>query len=449
MSIVTNIGYNPITKKNENITKWLKNTDNLVFIINKNKTPVCLTRSFFNLNIIPSNYILELCNVSDYNTIKQILKNDKQDTKYIDISKFCLVDSNIVINYKVFSEIINSKDQQIFLISTISAASDLSLFNEETIMSINKFYTALKSYSGSQYHDINMHLLGPQKKKAPQIIYNLDECLIKYAKHTTTDKIVYRGMKIPYKLEKNGDSIIVPTYLSTSTSLHVTNTFINGMYYTKNPKNKPKMQNKEENYCCIYEITIEPGIPFIDMIYSSLYPNEKEIFLPRNLRMTLTGEFIDPLTKKYIKKIRLSKSVPGQFNTIEKSECKKFYQANISIISVIFNDEEPPYEKQIKPQIKLGKQLKPCKYGDRDLAGKCPKKTKIMELAKKIIPTIIIQPSTKKSPQKIIPIPTKTKILPKPITPPTNNTIKKKPKCPNGTRRNKKTGECEKTFLYH
>lgn len=457
--IITNIGYNPITKEKENITEWLKDKDNLVFIIDDNKIPVCLPRLSFNLDTIPNNYILHLCNIYDYKYVKEIFTTK---TKFIDIGKLNLTEKT-VIDYNDFLVMINykttNKNQQVFLITTIISAPPLVLFTEDTVININKFHKALLGYSDYDFHKkMSTHLL-TGKKTTPEVIKmiaDLDQCFLEYSQRSTDDMIVFRGMKTPFQLKLN-ETVISPTFLSTSDMLSEARVFsdyspdaeslcklyksINKQcppdFYNKTKKNKllkPKGQPEENNKCCLYEIHITKGIPYIDMALSTHFVGEQEIFLPRNLLMTYTGHFTIPATDKrpaqFVQKITISKSTEEQFKSTTRRGCTGFKQANISHIDVIFTDETPKKSTPIKKIIKPVKQTKKCKYGERNSLGKCPPKPKTIKIKK-------------------IPVPSPKKIYnyfplfsgPKKIVSPKK--VLKLPKCSKGTRRNKK-GECEK-----
>jgi hypothetical protein len=303
---------------------------------------------------------------------------------------------------------------------------------------------------------MSKHLL-TGKKTTPDVIKmiaELDQCFLEYSLRSTDDMIVFRGMKTPFELKLN-ETVITPTFLSTSDMLSEARVFSDYSpdalslckfyksynkpcppdFYNKTKKNKllkPKGQPEEDNKCCLYELHITKGIPYIDMALSTHFVGEKEIFLPRNLLMTYTGHYTIPssdtnkmMPAQFVQKITISKSTEDQFKSITKRGCNGFKQANISHIDVIFTDETPP-KKIIKPA-KPAKQLKKCKYGERNSLGKCPPKSKTIK--KKPSPKKISHyfPLLSSGPKKIV---SPKKVL-------------KLPKCSNGTRRNKK-GECEK-----
>ena len=241
---ISNIGYNPISKETENITEWMKNKDNLVFIIDgdDDKLPVCLKRGLFISNVVPNNYILHICDMNFSKYVKAIIKND---TTFIDIEKYHLIDST-AIDYKHFAETVGSK--QTFLITKINVAP-LTLYNEDTVMNINKFYKTLFEYSKDNlYKEVTSHLLTGNKvdECVMKHIANLDQCFLEYAQLTNDEMVVYRGMKTPYDFSIN-ESILMPNYLSTTTNdVQVVNKFQNYYYYKEKKKLKITMPATEK-----------------------------------------------------------------------------------------------------------------------------------------------------------------------------------------------------------
>jgi hypothetical protein len=159
--------------------------------------------------------------------------------------------------------------------------------------------------------------------------------------------------------------MIIPNYLSTTTSnnLTVLNVFQNQNYYNEkqNKHLKPEIMPPDINNCCVYEIKIDKGIPYIDMKFSTENKSENEILLPRNLLITYIGDYISSVPKRYIRKLTISKSTEGQFESINKKQCAEFYQANISPVDVIFTDEKikKQTEKVITSVAKPKKSPKP------------------------------------------------------------------------------------------
>jgi hypothetical protein len=84
------------------------------------------------------------------------------------------------------------------------------------------------------------------------------------------------------------------------------------------------------NNCCVYEIKIEKGIPFIDMRYSTESENEREILLPRNLLITCTSGYVSTDPGMYITTMVIKKSTKNQFKSIKRKQCSEFNEATIT-----------------------------------------------------------------------------------------------------------------------
>ena len=330
-SKITNDGYNPTTNGYQNVTEWLKNKNNLVFIIDGK--PLCLERDLFRLDSIQTNYILYPCDISEQKYVKNVSKNE---LSFIDIGKFNLKE-NTVINYKKFLDAINESKNQVFLINRMNPLSKTTLFNEETIININIFNKVLLEYSKNTiYQEITDHLLNGKSltDEGMKNISYIDQCFMEYAQVTKDDNmIVYRGMKKPYGIEK-GESMVILNYISTTANKNpnVINVFQDDNYFTYGHTKhlKPKTMPQHINNCCLYEIKIEKGIPFIDMRYSTESENEREIMLPRNLLITCTGGYVSTKPDMYITTMVIKKTTKNQFKSIKRKQCTEFTEATIS-----------------------------------------------------------------------------------------------------------------------
>ena len=340
--VYTNKGFNPITKETENITEWLKDKKNLVFIIDDNKTPMCLDRDSFNFDTIQMNYILYQCDINDNRYVKKTKKIDFNT--FLDLSKYNMIEKAVVN----FEEFIRStvKNDQIFLITTKSNLQPIALFNDEVIVNVNMFNKTFTTYSNNiLYKNITRHLLTGEKTTSDVMkhIANMDQCFMEYAEVTKDDKTtLYRGMTSPYEIGM-GESMIVPNYISTTTSIGKDNKimtqFMDYSYYqkSKNIEKKPALLPSDVNSCCAYELEIDKDIPFVDMMFSTTRSEEKEILLPRNLLITLIREYITD-DGIHIRVLRVSKSTENQFENIHKRKCSTFKQANITAINVKFSN---------------------------------------------------------------------------------------------------------------
>lgn len=120
-------------------------------------------------------------------------------------------------------------------------------------------------------------------------IKKLDECFEKTDKTSDDSMILYRGVKKNLHVNKEGDSIELKNFTSTSKNISRIKDFIN-----------------DDTKCCIYRLHIEKDIPYIDMtkLPESPYIMEEEVLLPRNLIMTYISDDRVDASKiyKYMKK---------------------------------------------------------------------------------------------------------------------------------------------------
>ena len=87
---LSNRGFNPITKEEENITEWLKDTNNIVFSVQGNQTPLCFSRDSFDTNILQLNHILYDCNIKNGKYAKKTKKMTANT--FIDLGMFNMID---------------------------------------------------------------------------------------------------------------------------------------------------------------------------------------------------------------------------------------------------------------------------------------------------------------------------------------------------------------------
>ena len=85
--------------------------------------------------------------------------------------------------------------------------------------------------------------------------------------------------------------------------------------------------------CCLYELEIEKGIPYINMISSTQYASEFEILLPRNILITYVGLADYTISGKPVKRMNVKMKYPEQFNLF--TGCNKFSIVDIKPIQYI------------------------------------------------------------------------------------------------------------------
>jgi len=251
-------------------------------------------------------------------------------------------------------------------------------------------------------------------------IESIDKCFMEYAPRNQNDtKLYYRGMKNGYGFSGKGDEVIVRNFGSVSENIAVAYRFSNKVAR-----------------CCIHELTIDKGIPLINMVTTTKFKGEKEILLPRDLIFKLVG-FKDKTiggSNFSIRKIRVSKMRPDQFKL--DTGCNIYPIMNIEPLK---NLEKTPVAKKSVKKEKLDKvevpvlqlvpknieaNLEPAKPAKKPNCPKGSRRDKKSGLCLDKDGNIVENPKGIKNKSE----------APK--------TIKKK-RCPNGQRRNKQTGLCE------
>tara|TARA_Y100000389_G_scaffold70584_1_gene67270 strand:- start:14545 stop:16077 length:1533 start_codon:yes stop_codon:yes gene_type:complete len=177
----------------------------------------------------------------------------------------------------------------------------------------------------------------------------LDEGIAQYADRASLGNIVYRGMKTNYSgLEKVGDKIIVKNYISTSTDANKARSFASRWEYGDDPSTKL-------NRCCMYYITLDVGVPYVDMRSTSKYKSEKEYLLPRGLEMKLTRinetkSGADRSHKTFHVEMRLPKNYPDELLGIKEQMkvCKKYDQVHFKKLSSAPKSVKQAFENQLQ-----------------------------------------------------------------------------------------------------
>jgi hypothetical protein len=112
----------------------------------------------------------------------------------------------------------------------------------------------------------------------------IDELFLSDADVLQQSTSVWRGMKTRYPgLAHPGDSVVIRNFVSTTLDRDQARSFA-----------------RANRSCCLYRLTVSPGVPYIDMKITTRYLQEKEILFPRNLKFTLResgGEYEDVLVE--------------------------------------------------------------------------------------------------------------------------------------------------------
>ncbi len=233
------------------------------------------------------------------------------------------------------------------------------------------------------------------------MITKIDKGFIEVApryEKTYIRKVFYRGMTEKYintngeELENIGDTALITTYISISSDYATAKQFALGAN------------------AVIYKIYLEEGLPFINMISNTVFKNEKEYLLPRNIIFELISKKGNEYTvlAKPFKKDQFSIKtgcIPLDYYDIVPTTLSKLSQKDISI---------SPQKSKSKLS-KNKENIIPVK------SKRCPKGMIKNKITKECVPKI--------NKQKTVNSKTKP------------NT--KLGRCPKGTRRNPKTLQCE------
>ena len=483
INITSIVGIDPITMDEINIIEWVTTSpDNIVLFLQfhdlKNAKIFCVKKSYF---IMPQlSNLFKLCKIDNNALLIHETYNDKRD--YYKIGYY--LGYNILIKYSALSVTINnihkgsgspfiglnvSLDKSLFINKELLKLENLELASlqnksfkkniplKEDIYFRDLYKKALHNYSFQWDQAMNLFLRQGVKyfessafktrfkrygntideaiTNIKKKISHIDQVFLRFApRHEVSSAKYYRGMKSPYMVSTNrpfnqiGDSILIRNFISITKSLAVAENFTGGMDSV------------------IYVFHLDNGVPFINMVNTTQFKSEREILLPRNLRLTITSE-----DKDYNIHVTVSMVDEGK-NFKLPNKCKSYLSIdNLEYLSLPsqFNFSFKKYRefitKSIKndvvlaPEIDKPQKLKRCPNGTKrnKKTGNCESKTK---------PTSPINHSAK----TVYNSSASEGPAPKPNSlgqhqPSSNKETKKKklPKCPNGTRRNKKTGQCE------
>ena len=197
------------------------------------------------------------------------------------------------------------------------------------LLKMNGFNSTFLKYSDETlYPYVSEHFLTGKDAKLDVMkhIAIMDQFFMEHATRTTDKKTrLFRGMMTPYPIAE-GESMIVRNFISTTKELdEVSNgheahggvqRFMDEYYYENNVK--PGYLPAKVTDCCAYELTLDKGIPYVDMKHSTIAVKEKEILLPRNLLITFLGEYISK-SNIHVRQLQVKKSTKNQFETIPQS----------------------------------------------------------------------------------------------------------------------------------
>jgi septum formation topological specificity factor MinE len=252
------------------------------------------------------------------------------------------------------------------------------------------------------------------KNAIDNVITNIDKAFIEAApryEKAYIHKVFYRGMKKKYintngnKLENKGDNALILNYTSVTSSYSEAMKFALG------------------KDAVIYKIYLEEGLPFINMVSTARWKNEKEYLLPRNIIFELISKKETAYNENDEYTILAKPINPDQFAI--KTGCipLTLYDIVPSTISYI----KSPKKQSIQSK---SLQSKSSSSESKKVVMSVIKNSKAKQNAK----MTRCPNGTRRNP-KILLCETKAKPIAK-----QNAKMKR---CPNGTRRNPKTLLCE------
>ena len=467
-------GYDPILLEEQDITKWIsENIDNFVLVL-PDKKNILLKKSYF-LNPHVNDIYLQ-CEIESG---ALMLKKTKKSKLYRNIGYFfgkytMIDDKELIRNLKQKKNIYELKSKKLGTNDIVPfdqwEEHEANFINQETLLLthidlfkvkgnsmvknkkqfgkniphkeevyFNKLMSdALYNYSWQWDAPINNYLrtgnsywntalftqymsrYGNNRENAiknvKSKIESIDKCFMEVAPRNQNDKkLYYRGMKFDYafsgvKYSKNvgiGTEDIVRNFTSVSENIKVAISFIDHI-----------------KVCCLYEIQVDKGIPYINMVTNTKFKREKEILLPRDLVFKLIGFRDMTLSngkKIRIRVIKISKMRHDQFKL--DTGCNIYPIVNIEPLKQLKNT---PIPKKKKENIKILEQvpkniennLEPAEPAKKPKCSKGSRRDKKTGLCTDKDGNVVNQVDKIK-----------------------NKTVKQK-RCPNGMRKNK-NGICE------
>ena len=505
------VGYDPISLEECSVTEWIsEHPDNFVLIADADNLKYqqgsddlkgkvfCLKKSYF-LNPQENEYYVQCRKSKGQFLPKESLKGKNY---YLNLGPY--FGEKGMIPTKELARSLNKK-QQVYSISRSSASDKpfigLTWLNLSTIgiskgdlanqhksnlpfkddvYFENLMASALYQYSGEMYQPINNFLrMGPDywdtvgfgkvlrhygQERSDMIDYvkrkiaTIDKCFLEAAPRLEGKKRVYfRGMRGVYDFRVNSE-VIVTNYTSVSSKIQKAYSFTD-----------------VHSKCCLYELHLPEGMPYINMINTTIFKSEAEILLPRNLVFTYLGNKPAKWGDYDVMKIEVDYMTDNQFKIDDG--CRNHPMWAISSLpktgvlhrvltgKPLSKKQQQLHKKQTpkqppkspKPHKSTLKSLKKSGVPTIQMAPKdVVNQLEITPLVNPVLPVLPVQPGPKKkrcpkgtrrdkvsglcvskTPVKVSKGPASAETKPK------TETKTKVKRCPNGTRRNKKTMKCE------
>ena len=458
--------YDPINLENVSIEDYLKNdANNIVIILNKKAYGVNKSLFMFNNEmkrcIIANAALLKKATYDNPETFynigyfigKKAIVNQNTLNDVLKEHRIIELTSKTTGNTYINKELLELTTIGIIKMSKNSIGKVNFKYSHEDVYFDELMSSILKEYSLEMYYYINKSLLNPElfnklynndkplnyelvellkknskniknfnniefKNAVDKIVIKIDKGFIEAApryEKTYIHKVFYRGMKEKYintngnELENIGDTALILNYTSVSSEYDAAKNFaVSG------------------SKAIIYKIYLEEGLPFINMVSTAVFEDEKEYLLPRNIIFELIskqGNEYTLLAKPFKKDQFAIKTgcIPFDFYDIVPAT-----PATLST-SLSSKQSVPKVKKSNADSGKSKNIIKPIKK-------RCPKGMMRNKITKECVPK-----DNKKAKKDIKDI----KATPVPKEKPKAKPKTKLARCPNGTRRNPKTLLCE------
>lgn len=329
--------YDPILMEKHSLETWLNaHADNIILILNDKQW--CMKRSYFMPDVISPYQILQDCvkgKGGEYNTLGETYMHldsvgipdsgivplsalakiaeprQLQRVYVLRISKNRIstvrqleMELTNIRNKKLFDASVDLHTDDVFGIVDRKDIADVKDYTYKWDARVNYYLRVGKSdadFAKDPEHLKYYAEYAPTPEiavdKIKRKIAIFDHLFTNYAVISPKPITVYRGVKNsktdkPYEGYNAG-------YMSTSTSEGVALSF-SSAHVTK---------------CCIYKMTLLPGVPFISMYRHSQFPDELELFLPRGLTTVITDVTTENGITYYHCDVRLT--TPDQFKLLE------------------------------------------------------------------------------------------------------------------------------------
>ena len=435
--------YDPINLENMSVIDYLKNdSNNIVIILNKKAYGVNKALFMFNNEmkrcIIANNALLKKATYDNTETFynigyfigKKVIVNLNTLNDVLKKHRIMELTSKTKGDTYINKELLELTSIGIIKMSKNSIGKVNFKYAYEEVYFDELLSSILKEYSLAMYYYINKSLLNPElynklynnneplnyeltellkkiskniknfnniefKNAVDKIVTKIDKGFIEAApryEKTYIHKVFYRGMKEKYintngnELENIGDTALILNYTSVSSEYNAAKNFA-----------------ASGSKAIIYKIYLEEGLPFINMVSTAVFKNEREYLLPRNIIFELiskNGNEYTVLAKPF---------KPDQFTIKTGCFSLDFYDIKSSKISLL-----SPTKSKTKSNVDSSKSNSKGKNNIIPVKLKrCPKGMVRNKITKECVPKANTKMNLKLA------------------------------RCPKGTRRNPKTLLCE------